>query len=221
MMPYDNAAPHCGALLAHNELFAVSESLMGTDRRLYLRLADGRGWVADDSLLVPGDPCVVRGHWAPNPNERNFMPAGRSPPGALHPPPFCSTGQGMATPVNLSGALHPGMVNPQSCMGHASASSYAVHGSTTPYFCAETYAVPVSPAAAPAPNAATRPPRHGHLGAQAPAALKVGVVPPEGCSQDKDPDSPPAEGEGTSQRWMRGKRGGAKKHRPRIDQQTT
>merc|ERR1711998_499271 len=54
-----------GAMLVHNEIFAVSEEIQGSDGRLYLCLADGRGWAFDDSALMPHDPSVVRGCWAP------------------------------------------------------------------------------------------------------------------------------------------------------------
>lgn len=52
-----------GETLVHNEIFPVSEQLPGPDGRIYLRLADGRGWVFDDSVLLPDDPSVVRGNW--------------------------------------------------------------------------------------------------------------------------------------------------------------
>merc|ERR1719316_1264257 len=54
-----------GCMLYQNETFAVSETLNGLDGRVYLLLADGRGWVFDDSALMPHDPSVVRGRWAP------------------------------------------------------------------------------------------------------------------------------------------------------------
>merc|ERR1712054_702142 len=54
-----------GAMLMHNEVFQVSEEVQGSDGRLYLRLADGRGWAFDDSALMPHDPSVIRGCWAP------------------------------------------------------------------------------------------------------------------------------------------------------------
>eukprot|EP00434_Breviolum_minutum_P006246 symbB.v1.2.005511.t1/scaffold310.1/size231343/16 len=38
---------------------------MGADGRIYLRLADGRGWAFDDSTLFPHDPSVIRGYWQP------------------------------------------------------------------------------------------------------------------------------------------------------------
>lgn len=54
-----------GAMLVHNEIFQVSEEVQGSDGRLYMRLADGRGWAFDDSALMPHDPSVIRGCWAP------------------------------------------------------------------------------------------------------------------------------------------------------------
>lgn len=64
------AGPHSdgartGAMLVHNEVFQVTEEVQGSDGRLYLRLADGRGWAFDDSALMPHDPSVARGCWAP------------------------------------------------------------------------------------------------------------------------------------------------------------
>lgn len=54
-----------GVTLRHNEIFAVSQELPGSDGRVYLRLADGRGWAFNDAALIPHDPSVMRGHWAP------------------------------------------------------------------------------------------------------------------------------------------------------------
>eukprot|EP00930_Biecheleria_cincta_P101391 TRINITY_DN93037_c0_g1_i1.p1 TRINITY_DN93037_c0_g1~~TRINITY_DN93037_c0_g1_i1.p1 ORF type:complete len:275 (+),score=31.15 TRINITY_DN93037_c0_g1_i1:28-852(+) len=58
-------APRCGVLLSQNSTFAVAEEFLGSDGRLYLRLADGRGWAFDDAALYPQDPAVVRGFWSP------------------------------------------------------------------------------------------------------------------------------------------------------------
>merc|ERR1719181_794649 len=52
-----------GGMLYQNETFAVSETLNGLDSRVYLLLADGRGWAFDDSALMPHDPSVIRGRW--------------------------------------------------------------------------------------------------------------------------------------------------------------
>jgi hypothetical protein len=54
-------------MLYQNETFAVSETLNGLDSRVYLLLADGRGWAFDDSALMPHDPSVIRGRWQPAP----------------------------------------------------------------------------------------------------------------------------------------------------------
>jgi len=58
-------APCTGPVLLCNEIFGVSEELPGADGRVYLRLADGRGWAYDDSSLFPHDPSVARGRWEP------------------------------------------------------------------------------------------------------------------------------------------------------------
>mmetsp|Transcript_73065 Transcript_73065/g.136517 ORF Transcript_73065/g.136517 Transcript_73065/m.136517 type:complete len:631 (+) Transcript_73065:80-1972(+) len=51
-------APRTGAILNVNELFAVSEELPNQDGRVYLRLADGRGFAYDDSMLTAQTPSV-------------------------------------------------------------------------------------------------------------------------------------------------------------------
>merc|ERR1712139_372833 len=56
-------APRSGETLCQNATFAAAEELLGADGRVYLRLADGRGWAFDDSALFPHDPSVVRGFW--------------------------------------------------------------------------------------------------------------------------------------------------------------
>merc|ERR1719162_339748 len=58
-------ADRTGHMLYQNETFAVSERLQGADGRVYLLLADFRGWAFDDSALMPHDPSVVRGRWSP------------------------------------------------------------------------------------------------------------------------------------------------------------
>lgn len=55
----DYGAQRTGLVLMQNEVFAVSQQVPGTDGRMYLCLADGQGWVFDDSALVPHDPSVV------------------------------------------------------------------------------------------------------------------------------------------------------------------
>lgn len=49
-----------GVVMPQGTAFAVAESLVGFDGRIYLRLADGSGWAFDDSALVPGDPSVLQ-----------------------------------------------------------------------------------------------------------------------------------------------------------------
>jgi len=56
-------APLTGVILHQYETFTVSEEVPSRDGRVYLRLADGRGWAFDDSALIPHDPCVKRGGW--------------------------------------------------------------------------------------------------------------------------------------------------------------
>merc|ERR1719392_381300 len=58
-------APRSGETLCQNATFAAAEELLGADGRVYLRLADGRGWAFDDSALFPHDPSVMRGYWQP------------------------------------------------------------------------------------------------------------------------------------------------------------
>lgn len=77
-------AGRSGALLPQNEVFAVSAEIVGADGRVYLRLADGRGWAFDDSALLPHDPSVVRGHFATNPNA-GTAPEPVAPPCILPP----------------------------------------------------------------------------------------------------------------------------------------
>jgi hypothetical protein len=70
-------------------VFGVSESFLGGDQRIYLRLADGRGWVFDDSLLVPSDPSVMKLIVAAPPG--NFVQAqcgSGMPYTSLHPNPL-------------------------------------------------------------------------------------------------------------------------------------
>jgi len=59
-----------GVILPRGAVFAVSESIMGYDGRVYLRLADGRGWVFDDTALIPEDPSVVK---VVPPDSRGFL----------------------------------------------------------------------------------------------------------------------------------------------------
>merc|ERR1719265_2396005 len=58
-------APLTGATLPKNEFFAVSEEVSSADGRIYLCVADGRGWAFDDSALMPYNPTVVKGRFVP------------------------------------------------------------------------------------------------------------------------------------------------------------
>jgi hypothetical protein len=60
---YDSA--RTGHMLYQNETFAVRERIQGIDGRVYLLLADYRGWAFDDTALMPHDPSVIRGRWSP------------------------------------------------------------------------------------------------------------------------------------------------------------
>lgn len=56
----DHRSPRTGEVLRQGEKFTAVESVdgEGTDRRLYLKLPDGRGWVFDDERIYPGLPSV-------------------------------------------------------------------------------------------------------------------------------------------------------------------
>merc|ERR1719359_270939 len=69
-------APKTGETLCMNATFAAAEELLGQDCRVYLRLADGRGWAFDDSALFAHDPSVIRGYWQP------MHPVSQDQPGA-------------------------------------------------------------------------------------------------------------------------------------------
>merc|ERR1719440_2128378 len=87
----DLDAPRTGLVLMQNELFAVSSHIPGADGRIYLQLADGQGWVFDDSALVPHDPSVVQlPYIGPQaaPQQPPWIPnAGLPPPEHLVLPP--------------------------------------------------------------------------------------------------------------------------------------
>jgi hypothetical protein len=70
-----------GSTLVYNEIFAVSEEVPAADGRIYLRLADGRGWVFDDSGLLPHSPSVVRGQWMQTGSVPAYMSTISSPTG--------------------------------------------------------------------------------------------------------------------------------------------
>lgn len=89
-------APRTGEMLCQNATFAAAEELMGADGRVYLRLADGRGWAFDDSTLFPHDPSVVRGFWQPvsvAPAQGQQGQQGGGAPGQGAP---CGVGAGVA-----------------------------------------------------------------------------------------------------------------------------
>merc|ERR1719494_219355 len=52
--------PRIGSKVEGKERFIVSDALMGSDQRMYVRLADNRGWIFDDSSLVPKNPTVEK-----------------------------------------------------------------------------------------------------------------------------------------------------------------
>merc|ERR1719375_1077425 len=79
-------APRSGETLCQNATFAAAEELLGADGRVYLRLADGRGWAFDDSALFPHDPSVVRGFWQPVSLAPPQGPAAGAAPPAPSPP---------------------------------------------------------------------------------------------------------------------------------------
>lgn len=70
-------APYTGVTLQQTETFPVSEELQAPDGRIYLRLSDGRGWVFDDSALMPHDPAVVRGSWVQA--QQQYLPVHQVP----------------------------------------------------------------------------------------------------------------------------------------------
>lgn len=73
------SAPQTGLVLNHNEVFAVKEEIVGLDGIVYLCLADGRGWVFDDTSLMPQDPSVVRCTYTP-PQASSLAPCAPVPP---------------------------------------------------------------------------------------------------------------------------------------------
>merc|ERR1719432_642791 len=85
-------APRSGETLCQNATFAAAEELLGADGRVYLRLADGRGWAFDDSALFPHDPSVVRGFW---------QPVSLAPPSGATPQ--ASAGAQLGTPAMAMG----------------------------------------------------------------------------------------------------------------------
>eukprot|EP00442_Polarella_glacialis_P001621 CAMPEP_0115120136 /NCGR_PEP_ID=MMETSP0227-20121206/45505_1 /TAXON_ID=89957 /ORGANISM="Polarella glacialis, Strain CCMP 1383" /LENGTH=945 /DNA_ID=CAMNT_0002521735 /DNA_START=139 /DNA_END=2976 /DNA_ORIENTATION=- len=56
----DSRSPRTGEILRQGTTFQAVEAVDGVDRdlRLYLKLADGKGWVFDDEKVFPGFPSV-------------------------------------------------------------------------------------------------------------------------------------------------------------------
>lgn len=84
--PFD--APATGLILMPNEIFDVSQEVVGSDGCIYLRLADGRGWVFDDTKLMPHDPSVVRCPCASPQSGTAFPQALATPPSSAVLPPY-------------------------------------------------------------------------------------------------------------------------------------
>lgn len=95
-----------GVTLRQNEVFAVSQEIVGPDARTYLRLCDGRGWAFDDSALIPHDPSVKKGGWAPLLQAMGCPPG---PPAALPAPTMWPT-----TPTGFAPAAPGAWIPPQS-----------------------------------------------------------------------------------------------------------
>mmetsp|Transcript_19005 Transcript_19005/g.34327 ORF Transcript_19005/g.34327 Transcript_19005/m.34327 type:complete len:553 (-) Transcript_19005:132-1790(-) len=97
-------APRTGGIVRCGEVFGVSEIVPSSDQRFYLKLADGRGWVFDDTQILPEDPSVVRlpPAMCPPPGwhgQRLPTPHGPLPPGtssAGSQPPVLSLAQALA-----------------------------------------------------------------------------------------------------------------------------
>lgn len=77
----DVDGPRTGIILPQHTVFSVSDVVRGRDGRVYLRLADGRGWVFDDSSHFPSDPSV-----------RQLPPAQKSDMHVPPPPPPVQSG---------------------------------------------------------------------------------------------------------------------------------
>lgn len=101
-------APLTGLLLRPDEVFSVAAEIPGMDGIVYLCLADGRGWVFDDTELMPFDPSVVRCAYA---SQQSLSPYHAPAPGPtlLLPPPPAYTPEVLAsvpimasTPVMVS-----------------------------------------------------------------------------------------------------------------------
>lgn len=125
-------APKTGMTMRQNEIFAVAETVSGAspdDLRVYLRLADGRGWVFDDKALHPNDPSVVRGHWQP-------QPMAAPPPQQYAPPQQFAAVPVMGMAPHAAGypmapLPHPYPAQPIEC-GAPYYPMYAEHGQMPP-----------------------------------------------------------------------------------------
>lgn len=146
----DVDAPRTGLTMPCNEVFAVSEAIQSADHRMYLRLADGRGWVFDDSALFPEDPAVVQGHWAPAQQEHVFPTVVSQevlPPPQVPPSHHSSLQPGDTQCVKSTLAVSSGS-SPHSCQQAYSLGSVAAASAGPPL------GVPVPPPPqAPAPHA--------------------------------------------------------------------
>jgi len=76
----DISAPFTGVTLVEGEVFHVSESMYGSDGQLYLRLADGRGWVMEQSTpaVMPQQDGVGEGN-ASNDKHKDSKSQGHVP----------------------------------------------------------------------------------------------------------------------------------------------
>lgn len=62
-----------GHTLRFGEDFHATEEVHGLDRRVYLRLSDGRGWAFNDAALLPEDPTLEL-VWAPGTKSMSSSP---------------------------------------------------------------------------------------------------------------------------------------------------
>lgn len=125
----DLDAPRTGLVLMQGEVIAVSSHIPGADGRIYLQLANGQGWVFDDTALVPHDPSVIQlpyvapqtatpipQHWAAPAVGELILPPPLPAPGAealvhplppapIPPPPLHPSSQGKllaSSPANVA-----------------------------------------------------------------------------------------------------------------------
>jgi len=122
--PFD--APRTGLVLSPNEVFAVTQEVLGTEGCVYLCLADGRGWVFDDTMLMPQDPSVVR--LTPPASKSSTPPPSQTPPTALAgsamcPPPPPTHQPNVEMYLSQSPAIHPPPMAPAPTRGELLAST--------------------------------------------------------------------------------------------------